>query len=165
MIRNKVRLISMVSVILWQLLPIAVSAQEQNVVISSAKAFLRDRPSFLGKSVAAAPYGAQAHVLKVNGDWRQVTIGNKLGWVHKSAIQDSYYILKEIGKGNKTKDRYKDDVVAAGKGFSPEYEAMMKAEKPSLNYSDVDKMESWKISIEGLAGFGANGGLNSETLK
>ncbi|MGZ3690390.1 MAG: SH3 domain-containing protein [Pseudobdellovibrio sp.] len=145
-----------------------VYAQSKEYVISGQQIFLRDRPSFLGKVIVQAQYGQKVQLSKkTNTGWFLVKMGDKTGWVFKSAVQDSYYILKEIGKGKEaaSKSVYKDEVVAAGKGFSPEYEAMMKSQNPNLNYKSVDEMEKWNIGVDKLAGFGTKGGLTSEVLK
>ena len=142
------------------------SAENQQFVISTQKSFLRDKPSFLGKSIAPANYGTKITLLKRSGSWCQIKISNQIGWVHQSSIQDSYYILKDIGRGEAaSKGTYKDEVVSAGKGFSPEYESMMKSQNANLKYSSVDQIEAYKISVESLVKFGLTGGLNSEILK
>ena len=144
----------------------AAHAEEKQLVIAGRKIVLRARPSFLGKAVMQADYGAKVFFIKQEGSWYQVKLNTKEGWVHQSSVQDSYFILKDIGRGNAaSKKTYKDEVVAAGKGFSPEYESMMKSKNPDLKYEIVNKIESWKISVEALSNFGKNGGLNSETLK
>ena len=141
-------------------------AENQQFVISTQKSFLRDKPSFLGKSIGPANYGTKITVLKRAGGWCQIKLNSQIGWVHQSSVQDSYYILKDIGRGEAaSKGTYKDEVVSAGKGFSPEYESMMKSQNANLKYSTVDQIETYKISVESLVKFGINGGLNSEILK
>lgn len=143
-----------------------VQAENQQFVISTQKSILRDKPSFLGKSIGPAHYGAKVTLLKPSGSWYQIKLNNQVGWVHKSSVQDSYYILKDIGRGEAaSRGTYKDEIVSAGKGFSPEYEAMMKSQNADLKYSTVDQIEAYRISVESLVKFGINGGLNSEILK
>jgi uncharacterized protein YgiM (DUF1202 family) len=164
MIRNKVLKTSIV--LLFFLTGFKAIAEQKEFVIAGQKIFLRDKPSFLGKSVFATTYGAKVALLKKSGGWLQVKLDNQIGWVHQSSVQDGYYILKDIGKGAATsKDTYKDEVVTAGKGFSPEYEAMMKSNNPNLNYKTVDQIENYKVPVENLVNFEISGGLKSEILK
>ncbi len=144
-----------------------VYGQSQEYVLSGQKIYLRDRPSFLGKVIVQGQYGQKVALTKKTGSWYLIKLSDKTGWVHKSAVQDSYYILKEIGKGKDaaSKSVYKDEVVAAGKGFSPEYESMMKSQNPNVNYKAVDDIEKWYIGVAQLVNFGTKGGLTSASLK
>jgi hypothetical protein len=119
----------------------------------------------LGKAIAAGNYGEKIEILNKKGSWAQIRLAGKTGWTHQSALQESFFILKEIGKGEAAKSTYKDEVVAAGKGFSPEYEALMKSQSPDLNYGSVDEIESWLISVDVLKRFALKGGVKSEVLE
>lgn len=146
---------------------ITIKAEEKKeYVISANKTVARDKPSYLGKPLFVAQYGQKPPIISRNGAWLQVAFGSKKGWIHQSAMQESYFILKEIGKGKDAANKtYKDEVVAAGKGFTPEYEKMLKAESPELNYGTVDEIESWLVGTESLIRFGQKGGLESEMFK
>ena len=141
-------------------------AQKKDYAISGQNVYLRNKPHFLGKPTAKAQYGDKIILSKKSGSWYLVKLNDKAGWIHKSSFQDAFYILNEIGKGqDAAKKTYKDEVVAAGKGFSPEYEAIMKTQNPNINYSSVDEIEKWNIGPEKLMNFGTKGGLASEILK
>lgn len=140
-------------------------AQEQQYVVAVQKVLLRDKPSFLGRAIATGKYGDKITIVTKKGSWAQIKLASKTGWTHQSSLQESFFILKEIGKGEAAKSAYKDEVVAAGKGFSPEYEALMKSQSPDLNYGSVDEIESWLISTEVLKRFATKGGLTSEVLE
>lgn len=142
------------------------AAENVQYVIAAQKIFLRDRPNFLGKPIAQAKYGQKISVVGTEGSWNKVKIGTRQGWIHRSGLQESFYILNEIGKGNKnTKDVYKDEVVAAGKGFSSDYELLMKSQNPQLNFTAVDQIQNLSLSVQGLEQFGKKGELKSETFK
>lgn len=140
-------------------------AQEQQYVVAVQKILLRDKPSFLGRGIATGKYGDKIRIVTKKGSWAQIKLASKTGWTHQSSLQESFFILKEIGKGEAAKSAYKDEVVAAGKGFSPEYEAFMKSQSPDLNYGSVDEIESWLISTDVLKRFATKGGLTSEVLE
>jgi hypothetical protein len=166
MIRNKVlTVLFILSCVLLSAGHVAQAEEKKEYVVAVQKVVLRDKPSFLGRGIAAAKYGDKIELLTKKGAWAQIKVAGKTGWSHQSSLQESFYILKEIGKGDAAKSTYKDEVVAAGKGFSPEYEALMKSQSPELNYSSVDEIESWLIATDILKRFATKGGLKSEVLE
>jgi hypothetical protein len=166
MIRNKVVSSVLLLFLALTVLSLPLEAQEKKeYVVAVKRMILRDRASFLGKAIAAGNYGEKIEILNKKGSWAQIRLAGKTGWTHQSALQESFFILKEIGKGEAAKSTYKDEVVAAGKGFSPEYEALMKSQSPDLNYGSVDEIESWLISVDVLKRFALKGGVKSEVLE
>ena len=166
MIRNKVLvLVLALNCVFVGMLPKAQAQEKKEYVVAVQKMVLRDRTSFLGRAIAIGKYGQKIELLNKKGNWAQIRINGKTGWTHQSSLQESFFILKEIGKGEAAKSTYKDEVVAAGKGFSPEYEALMKSQSPDLNYKIVDEIESWLIGTDVLKRFANKGGLTSEVLE
>lgn len=162
MIRNKI----LVFAFTMSCLVLTAQAEEKKeYVVAVQKVLLRDKPSFLGRGIATGKYGTKIEILTKKGTWAQIKMAGKTGWTHQSSLQESFFILKEIGKGEAAKSTYKDEVVAAGKGFSPEYEALMKSQSPDLNYTSVDEIESWLIATDVLKRFATKGGLTSEVLE
>jgi uncharacterized protein YgiM (DUF1202 family) len=166
MIQNK--LLALKFAICCLVLSLAISAQaeeKKEYVVAVQKILLRNKPSFLGKGIGTGKYGDKIEILTKKAGWAQIKVAGKTGWAHQSSLQESFFILKEIGKGEAAKSTYKDEVVAAGKGFSPEYEALMKSQSPDLNYKVVDQIESWLIATDVLKRFATKGGLTSEVLQ
>lgn len=168
MILNKISTVAIAFTLSCLMLGFAKTAQaeeKKDYVVAVQKMVLRDRTSFLGRAIAIGKYGEKIEILSKKGAWAQIKINGKTGWTHQSSLQESFFILKEIGKGEAAKSTYKDEVVAAGKGFSPEYEALMKTQSPEINYTSVDEIESWLIGTDVLKRFSTKGGLTSEILE
>lgn len=141
-------------------------ASEERQAIAVAEAVLRESPGFLSKAVGKFPYGTIVQVLEHDRGWLKIMAGKKIGWVQKSALQDSEYVLKDLGRGKKaTMETYKNDVVTAGKGFSPEYEAVMKESNGKLNYSAVDDMEKLAFKEIELFKFARKVRVSSDLLE
>lgn len=166
MIRNKILVFAVtITCLVLGATQLVQAEEKKEYVVAVQKVLLRDKPSFLGRGIATSKYGEKIELLTKKGAWAQIKVAGKTGWTHQSSLQESFFILKEIGKGEAAKSTYKDEVVAAGKGFSPEYEALMKSQSPELNYTSVDEIESWLISIDVLKRFATKGGLTSEVLE
>lgn len=134
--------------------------------VALEKAALRSKPSYLSKTVGTLSYGDQCRAVRKSGDWFEVSLRGKKGWLHKSAFGNRKSILKDIGQGAEVaKNSYKDEVVAAGKGFSPEFEKMYQNQNRNLNYHDVDVMEGYQIAPKFIINFARKGGLAGAAIK
>ncbi|TWI73215.1 SH3 domain-containing protein [Desulfobotulus alkaliphilus] len=123
---------------------------------------LREMPSFLAGTITNLSYGQTVEILSRQGDWRRVKVaGSKtMGWVHASALTDRKI---ELAAGDALSGSVSSDELAlAGKGFSPEVEAAFRAENSKLNYADINRMETFRISPETSLRFLREGGLRPE---
>ena len=83
--------------------------------------------------------------------------GKLQGWVNASALTEKQIALK-AGSQNVDSSASSGEVVAAGKGFNSDVEAQYKKEQ-KLDYSWVDKMETFVVTPEQVTAFLAQGGL------
>jgi uncharacterized protein YgiM (DUF1202 family) len=141
-------------------------AGQDKVVISVSEAVMRSAPGFLSKAIAKVPYGTPVRILGRDSGWVNIVADKKTGWVQRSALQEAEYVLKDLGRGEKASvDTYKNDVVTAGKGFSPEFESMMKSNGENLNYAAVDEMERFGFKELALFKFARRGRIASDLLE
>lgn len=136
--------------------------KQKTAAIATSKAILRESPNFLSRPTVVVSYGTIVDILEKKGDWIKIRLAQNTGWLPSSALQGSRIILKEVGKGEKTKSSiYDKEITTAGKGFSPEYEAMIKSENPKLNYLEVDKLEKRELAETQLFEFAKAAGVKS----
>jgi hypothetical protein len=141
-------------------------SENQDKVIGIAKAPLRAAANFLEQPFAKFPYGTEVEIISKNGIWYKVSIQGKIGWIPQSALSDRYFVLHDIGKGESASaETYKSEIVTAGKGFSPEYESLMRIENSNLKYSEVNKIEGLECELQSLSEFSKAAGLKSNVLQ
>ena len=140
----------------------AVFAADQ-MSVTVQKTLVRDKPSFLGKTLGTLVYADRVTVLdRSTKGWVKVTgpDGKVQGWVNASALTTKKIQLA-AGSENVASSASSGDVVAAGKGFNSDVEAQYKKEQ-KLDYTWVDKMEKFDVSPEKVAAFLLQGGLTGE---
>jgi SH3-like domain-containing protein len=121
----------------------------------------RATPSFLGPVLAVLAYGDRLDVLEEQRDWIKVSLpGGKQGWVHRSALTEKRVVL-QAGSAPVEETASSSEVALAGKGFNKEVEARYKAEN-DLDYTWVDRMESFEVPAERILAFVEAGGLRWE---
>ena len=132
-----------VSVSLWAL--------PSNMSVQVNEAQLRSTPSFLGKIVETIPYGERVKVKNVHGSWVQVIApSGNIGWIQESALTKKKLVMKagsDVSGGAST-----EEVALAGKGFNEDVEKQYRA-SADLNFSMVDKMESYTKTTDELVAF------------
>jgi hypothetical protein len=118
---------------------------------------LRERPSFLGTTLAEMSYGTKVNLVSRQGPWVQVTgpRGNT-GWLHESALAEKELAMAS-GSSEAATGASKDEIALAGKGFTAEVEKEYRQQNKDLDFSLVDRMESRKITPEQAAAFLAAG--------
>lgn len=108
---------------------------------------LRATPSFLGKIIARVAYGGRVVVVDDLGAWKRVSpSGGKLqGWMHASALTTKRIILKSGQTAVRT-GATQDEIALAGKGFNEQVEAEFRKENKNLDYTWINRMETFKVS-------------------
>lgn len=138
----------------------------ESFVVGLDQASIRKMPSYLAPVVGIAKYGSSFQTIESKYGWYKVSAGKTTGWIHNSALGKASSILRDIGKGEAvSQEQYKDEVAAAGKGFSPEYEALYKKNNPNLSYAEIDRLEKRKVETNHIIDFMTVGQLNSQLLK
>jgi len=119
-------------------------------------------PNFASSTLMAVPAGAEVAVLSRSGDWVQVTYQGKTGFMHKTAFPQAPAPaagMPGLLTGGPVRETKSDEVALAGKGFTPEVESGYRQKNPSLNYAQVDQIESFRMDSAQLAAFLKEGGL------
>ena len=122
---------------------------------------IRATPSYMGKILGTAKYGEPLEVLQQQNGWAKVNLpaGKGQGWVHLSALSEKRVALK-AGDAQATSGASSGEVALAGKGFNKEVEAQYRDEN-QLDYTWVDRMESFRVSPEAAAAFLQQGGVQA----
>ena len=128
----------------------------QNMNVQVKEAVLRDKPSFLGATVAKLSYGDPVSVSEEQSGWSKVSARGTQGWIHTSALTKKK-IKPATGGGAVGTAASGDELALAGKGFSKEVEAEYKAQNKDVDFSDVDRMEKIVIPEKEMRAFLAEG--------
>lgn len=132
--------------------PLAARAAEQmSVQVQNAQ--LRADASFLGKLTGTVPYGTRVTVLQARGDWRQVQApGGAGGWLHQSALTKKVIAMK-AGAQDVAQTASGDELALAGKGFNSDVEADFKSKNKDIDFTWIDRMEKFKVSMDEITRF------------
>jgi hypothetical protein len=124
---------------------------------------LRATPSFLGKVVVNVPYGARVGVEKRRGDWFRVSLpaGPGAGWIHSSALTERN-VQMAAGAADVSAAATGDELALAGKGFNQQVEQEFRAENPNMDFTWVDRMETWDMPAGEMAKFLREGNLMAD---
>jgi uncharacterized protein YgiM (DUF1202 family) len=123
---------------------------------------VRDKPSFLGKTLGALVYADRVTVLdRSTKGWVKVVgpDGKLQGWVSASALQTKQLVLA-AGSENVQQSASSGEVALAGKGFNETVEKEYKADG-KLDYTWVDYMGKLDVTPDQLSAFISRGGLSS----
>ena len=151
---TRIRICVVGAVLLLSALALA-AAGVMSIQVRTGK--LRARPSFLGQVIASVAYGDRVSVLDEKGGWIQIrTSDGRTGWIHQSALTTKKVALK-AGDADVATGASGSELALAGKGFNDEVEAEFRSENPDLDYTWVDRMETFRITPEQARRFLAEG--------
>jgi SH3-like domain-containing protein len=138
-------------------LPTIVCAQE-TLSVQVKEGEIRATPSFLGKIVARVAYGDRVSVVEKRGQWRKVSVGGGKvqGWMHTSALTNKRIAL-HAGETNVQTGATQNELALAGKGFNEQVETQFRKENKNLDYTWINRMETFKVSPDTMRGFFAQG--------
>jgi hypothetical protein len=143
----------------------ALTAAPKQMSVTVQQTQVRDKPSYLGRTLGVLAYGDRVTVLDQPAgspkDWLKIQgpDGKLQGWVNASALTEKRISLKAGAAVDSSASS--GEVVAAGKGFNADVEAQYKKEQ-KLDYAWVDKMEAFVVTPEQVSAFLAQGGLAGE---
>ncbi len=113
---------------------------------------LRSTPSFLGTIVCPVPYGERVEMKQKQGDWCEVKSSkNMTGWIHQSALTTKQVVLSSGGQAQTAATG--QEVALAGKGFNSDVEAQYKRNNARLDFTWVDRMETFTVSRNQMISF------------
>jgi hypothetical protein len=161
MVKNKTPILIFLLICFTGFAAFAVGRSMMSVQVKTGE--LRLAPSFLGKIVARLYYGDRIYVIEEKGSWRRVGLsaGAAEGWIHASALTPKKIVLQAGAKDVETAAS-SDELALAGKGFNQQVESEFRAKNPNLDFTWVDKMETYVVSEEEMKQFLIKGGLSPE---
>jgi hypothetical protein len=119
---------------------------------------LRAAPSFLGRIVGSVQYADRVRILAWKGAWARVAAGDAQGWIHKSALTEKEIVL-QAGAEDVERAATTDELALAGKGFNSQVEERYRTEHPELDFTWIDRMETFGASAEEVRRFLKKGKL------
>ncbi len=132
---------------------------QQTLSVQVKEGELRATPSFLGQIVARVAYGDRVSVIEDRGTWKKVSIkGGKQGWMHASALTTKRIALK-AGQTDVRTGASQNEVALAGKGFNEQVEASYRKQNRNLDYTWINRMETFKVSPDLMRNFLAQGNV------
>jgi uncharacterized protein YgiM (DUF1202 family) len=138
----------------------AFAADQMSVTVKQTA--VRDKPSFLGKTLGTLVYADRVTVLdQSTKGWVKIVgpDGKLQGWVAASALQTKQIVLA-AGSENVEQGASSGEVALAGKGFNETVEKEYKADG-KLDYTWVDYMGKLDVTPDQLSAFISRGGLSS----
>jgi SH3-like domain-containing protein len=148
---------TLIAAVLLGALAIGDLAAEKMMSVAVKETPLRTTPTFLGKIVTVLEYTDRVEVLEERSGWARVSLSGKQGWVHMSALSTKNIVL-QAGDSNVQQSASSGEVALAGKGFNEQVEAEYKQQN-NLDYTMVDRMEQFTVSIEEILLFVEEGAL------
>jgi len=137
----------------------AIAQTQKTMSVQVKETQLRATPSHLGKIMVRAPYGARVTILEERGDWKKAAYGSYRGWVHASALTTKRIVLT-AGKTAQTGAVGQDEIALAGKGFNQEVENRYRANNKNLDYTWINRMETFNVTPEQIETFVSEGRLS-----
>lgn len=140
----------------------AFAADPTQMSVKVKETQVRATPSYLGKILGVLSYCDRVIVVEQKKDWTRISFPTKNveGWVSASVLQ-SQRILLNSGSEEAQKSVTSRQAQLAGLGFSEETEQQYKTEQ-SVDYTWVDAMEKFNVTMEEKERFLAEGGLSLE---
>ena len=141
----------------------AYAVVQKMMSVQVKKGAVRSRPSFLGKIIERLQYGDR---VQVKGEKRKclrigLQSGTGEGWMHASALSKKKIILT-AGAEDVSRAASSDEIALAGKGFNKQVEGEFRVKNPNLDFSWIDRMETYVVSQAQMQTFIKAGGLSPE---
>jgi SH3-like domain-containing protein len=139
-------------------LPTYAKAQ-QTLSVQVKEGELRATPSFLGQIVTRVAYGDRVSVIEDRGTWKKVSVrGGKQGWMHTSALTTKKIALR-AGQTNVQTGATQNELALAGKGFNEQVESSFRKQNRNLDYTWINRMETFKVSPDQMRSFLVQGNV------
>jgi len=122
---------------------------EETMSVQVKESEIRATPSFLGKIVTKVVYGDRVTVTGKSDSWTEVSFkgSETQGWMHTSALTTKRIILK-AGQTNVKSGTTQDELSLAGKGFNDQVEASFIKQNKNLDYTWINRMETFEVPPE-----------------
>lgn len=129
----------------------------ETVYVAVKKASIKAGTGNFDKVIAQAAYGDELIVDKASNKFHRVhkaSDASVAGWIPANSVT-----TKKIVARSKKVSASADEIALAGKGFSEQVENGYKTSNKKLDYSSVDRLESFRISDSSLKSFIEDGEL------
>ncbi|MDD9302674.1 MAG: SH3 domain-containing protein [Desulfobacter sp.] len=134
---------------------------DQSMSVQVKESHIRQRPSFFSPVIIVLAYGQRVTVLSEDNGWVKVSTLRGTGFVHGSALTPRQVILNP-GKKDVQMAASSDEYALAGKGFNSQVEGQFRARNPRLDFSAIDRMETYKVSQSQIRQFLIQGKLSPQ---
>jgi SH3-like domain-containing protein len=161
MIKLRIFLVTFLLVCLTALAAFAAGQKMMSVQVN--KGVVRLTPSFLGGVVTQLSYGDRVYVLEEKRSWTRIGLSENAakGWIHSSALTPKIIVLK-AGSENVQVAASSEEIALAGKGFNQQVESEFRAKNSNLDFTWIDRMETFVVSQKQMKQFLNEGELSYE---
>lgn len=137
----------------------AIAEETLNVQVKESE--VRATPSFLGKIIDKVVYGERVEVVENSGSWKKVSYRDNIaqGWIHESALTTKRIVL-QAGQTDARTGTTQDELALAGKGFNKQVEEEFMEKNKDLDYTWINRMETFEVTPEMMETFLAKGEVN-----
>jgi hypothetical protein len=135
------------------------SATNEFLTVQVKQGQVRSTPSYLGSVTATLAYGDKVEIIEDKGAWKMVMIRKIKGWMHMSALTTNAIALR-AGKADVKTGATSSELALAGKGFNPKVEAEFKSKNKHIDYTWVDRMETFAVKPGQVQAFLKQGQVN-----
>ncbi|MCQ2586841.1 MAG: SH3 domain-containing protein [Treponema sp.] len=132
------------------------AAGKKTMYVSVDTAIVRENSSKASKKSASIPYGAAVTIIQEKKDWYYISCDSPkvYGWVQASSLT-----RKNVAARGKVSSADAKEIALAGKGFNASIETAY-AEAGNIDFSTVNKVETYTPSEESIVKFIKEGELN-----
>ena len=137
----------------------AAGAKVMSVQVKQSE--LRASPSGLAGVVATVKLGDPLTLIEEKGAWTRVSLGDKTGWIPTSSLVKGELKIK-AGSKDAQLAASSDEMATATKGFNSDVESKFKQNDKDMDFTWVDRMEKFKVSLNEIRAFMKQGKLDIE---
>ncbi len=141
---------------------VTAGAETMSVQVRSGQ--VRATASYLGAVIAELPYGTAVQVETPSKPWIRVKLPDgRSGWMHESALIRGRLQLR--GGETVQASASVNEVALAAKGFTQQVETEYRKQNPTLKFTWVDRMESYRVTPAEAQAFLRAGRLQPRTAE
>ncbi|MFH1984919.1 MAG: SH3 domain-containing protein [Pseudomonadota bacterium] len=155
------RVVTIIMLLAVFLIASAGGTSPNRMTVQVREGMLRTAPSFLARPAGTLKYADPVDVLSNRNGWfqvRSVTGTPVTGWIHGSALTSKSIVLVAGAKNAELAAR-SDEVALAGKGFNESVEASYRETHQELDFTWVDRMETFTVAPRQILVFLEEGGV------
>ena len=132
---------------------------DEMLSVATREAAVRTRPGVFATKLVTLGYGDQVAVTGSRRAWYEVRLGDgRTGWMQKTTLTSEKLQLR-AGDREVSTTASENELTLAGKGFNNEVEQEFRQRNRELDYTWVDRMETFSLSDRELQQFLVSGQL------